>query len=174
MNTKQRLLARRANKYGKTSTFAYPPALVGARQPDGMQWIEDGAITVRQRAWADDVAKAAGRWRVIDHTGWYMGEPDMGDNSTYRGCVIMLSHGRFIAGYRECGAPWGAEDGSGTCIDTGCVFTCEYDAAQWADECARVSAEQSREYYATERERMEREEQEEALDLAHAESDFAD
>lgn len=173
MNTQQKLLARRTN-YAKRSTFAYPPTLVGARMDDGMQWIEDGAIRERQRAWADDVAKAAGHYRAIAHNGWYMGEPELGDDSTYRGCVLMLSHGRFIAGYRECGTPWRAEDGSGTCVDLGRVFTCEYEAAQYADECARVSAEQSREYYADERARIECEEREEALALAHAESDFAD
>lgn len=165
--TKARILARRKARHTTAP-------LVGARMDDGMQWIEDGAIRERQRAWADDVAKAAGHYRAIAHNGWYMGEPELGDDSTYRGCVIMLSHGRFIAGYRECGRPWSAEDGSGTCVDLGHVFTCEYEAAQYADECARVSAEQSREYYAAEREREEREERKAELAEAHAESDFAD
>lgn len=141
---------------------------------DTMRWIEDGTFRERHRAWADDVAKAAGRYRTIAHRGWYMGEPDLGDDSVYRGCVIMLPHGRFIAGYRECGTPWGAEEDSRTCVDVGHVFTCEYEAAQWADECARVAAERESEYQQAERERMEREEREAELTSAHLESDFED
>lgn len=175
--TKARLMARRAN-YSKRSTFAYPPTLVGARMADGMQWVEDGAIRERHRAWADDVAKAAGHYRAIAHQGWYLDQydPFPGDSGVARGCVIMLSHGRFIAGYRHTHFPWmrGKDDSTGTCVDVSKLFTCEYEAAQYADECARIAAERESEYQQEERERMEREEREEALDLAHAESDFGD
>lgn len=177
MNAKQKLLARRTNYYNR-STFAYPPPLVGARQPDGMQWIEDGAIRQRHRVWADEAAAAAGHRRAIDHTGWYCDQYSdyPADAGTMRGCVTMLSHGRFVAGYRQTAFPWmrGKDESTGTCVDVTRLFTCEYEAAQYADECARIAAERESEYQQAERQRMEQEERDEALDMAHAESDFAD
>lgn len=167
MNTKQRLLSRRSKSRAGKSTFAYPPCHIGARMDDGMQWIEDGCIRERHRVYADEVAAAVGRRRAIDHTGWFLSEFD--DVGTYRGCVIMLSHGRFIAGYRDTSG----ED-CRTCIDVTQTFDDEFDAAQYADECARIAAEHEREWRENERAAFEREERESELALAHAESDFCD
>lgn len=165
MNTKQRLLSRRSKSRAGKSTFAYPPCHIGARMDDGMQWIEDGCIRERKRLWSDEV-----NTRML-HSGWYCDQYSdfPGEGGTYRGCVIMLSHGRFIAGYRDTSG----ED-CGTRIDVTQTFDDEFDAAQYADECARIAAEHEREWRENERAAFEREERESELALAHAESDFCD
>lgn len=167
MTTKERLRARR--RYSAVSRFAFPPLLVGRRAPDGMQWIEDGAIRERSRNWADDIARAVSP-RAIPHTGWYLDRygPCAADDGKARGYVVGISHGRFLAGYRD------TESDCGTCFDTSRVFACEYEAAKWADECARIAAERESEWREQEREREREEERDRELAEAHAESDWHD
>lgn len=69
-----------------------------------------------------------------DHLGWFT------DTECYEkaiGFVASLPHGRFIAGYR-----WTSNDER---VYFGEVFTAENEAAQMADEHARVFAESARE-----------------------------
>ena len=69
-----------------------------------------------------------------DHTGWFT---DTEGHETARGIVASLSHNRFIAGYR-----WTSNDERVYFEE---VFTDENDAAEMADEHARIFAESARE-----------------------------
>lgn len=90
----------------------------------------------RNERFADSIAN-------LGHNGWYTNE----DGETYRdgsglarGIVAGLTHGRFIAGYH-----WGDNGERVYFLE---VFTDETDAAQMADEHARVFAENEQEYNA--------------------------
>ena len=84
--------------------------------------------------WADDVSDAN-----IEHAGWFCDE--YGDGDKIRGIVVLLPHGRFMAG-------WSMGKGMASTLEPG-VFDDIDDAARMADEHARVAAEHAREYQAT-------------------------
>ena len=71
--------------------------------------------------------------RGIEHEGWYT---DTDCSDTAIGIVGMLTHGRYIAGYR-----WTS---NGEHVYFPEVFTDENDAARMADEHARVFADNAR------------------------------
>ncbi len=73
--------------------------------------------------------------RGIEHEGWYT---DTDCSDTAIGIVGMLTHGRYIAGYR-----WTSNDERVYWPE---VFTDENDAARMADEHARVFAENASDY----------------------------
>lgn len=81
--------------------------------------------------WADDVEGAH-----ISHSGWFCDE--YGDGDKIRGIVILLPHGRFMAG-------WSMGKGMASTIEPG-VFDDINEAAQMADEHARVAADAEYEY----------------------------
>ena len=81
--------------------------------------------------WADDVADAR-----IGHTGWYTDE--YGDSDKIRGIVILLSHGRFLAG-------WSMGEGMASELAYD-IYTDETEAARAADSEAEYAAEREREY----------------------------
>ncbi len=89
--------------------------------------------------WADDVEGAH-----ISHSGWLT--DDYGTGDKIRGIVILLPHGRYMAG-------WSMGKGMASTLEPG-LFDDIDEAAQMADEHARVAAENvaaenEREYQAT-------------------------
>jgi len=76
---------------------------------------------------------------------------------TIQGLILLLPHGRFLAGYTM-----GQGMSSGVDAD---VFTDKDEAEQRADECARIVAEKERDYQASERERLAEDERESAIGL---------
>lgn len=100
------------------------------------------AHAIETHFYLDSDFMVMGRWeycdeisRSIRHTGWYINQ-DCDDK--IRGIVAKLSNGRFLAGYTM-----------GNCMITTInkkVFHDELDAALYADELARVAAEQEQEY----------------------------
>ena len=80
--------------------------------------------------WADEVDGAR-----IDHRGWFC---DDECDQTIRGIVAALPHGRYLAGW-AMGEQMAASIGA-------TVYTDAVEAAQAADEEARIAAEREREY----------------------------
>lgn len=74
--------------------------------------------------------------RNMKSRGWFI---DSEGRETYTGIVANISRGRWIIGY---------EDSTGDYItwDRSEVFTDEHEAAQQADEMARIAAEREREH----------------------------
>jgi len=93
--------------------------------------------------WADEIAGAN-----IDHRGWFSDE--YGDSDKIRGIVILLPHGRYLAG-------WSMGEGMAS---TGRrrFFDDPIECAYYADQMAEQAAEQARE---EEQARAEEEEEEE-------------
>lgn len=70
------------------------------------------------------------------HSGWYTGR-----GGTVFGMVAYVGHGKWLAGYA-----YSDEDSGGYHLDQ--FYTSEYDAANQADELARITAEREQEYSA--------------------------
>jgi hypothetical protein len=81
--------------------------------------------------WCDDVAGAG-----VKHTGWYTDE--YGDGDKIRGIVVLLPHGRFLAG-------WSMGEGAASSLEYE-VYTDAKEAAWAADSLAESVAEDEREY----------------------------
>lgn len=81
--------------------------------------------------WADDVEGAH-----ISHSGWFT--DDYGDSEKIRGIVVLLPHGRYMAG-------WSMGKGMASTIEPG-VFDDIVDAARVADSIAENAADNEREY----------------------------
>ena len=80
--------------------------------------------------WADEVCS------TVAHTGWFSDE--YGYSEKIRGLIAYLPHGRFLAGWSM---------GVGMCAEVdGELFTDKFEAAQAADEMARIVAEKEIEY----------------------------
>jgi hypothetical protein len=90
-------------------------------------WYGHTGENFRNERYSYDVIK-------LRHTGWFC---DVDQDSTARGFIAGLSHGRFIAGYEL--------SDSGERVYFGQVFTDEHDAARMGDEHARVIADRMRE-----------------------------
>lgn len=97
-------------------------------------YLDDAGQPFTRWQWADDVEGAH-----ISHSGWFT--DDYGDSEKIRGIVILLPHGRFMAG-------WSMGEGMASTIEPG-VFDDIDDAARMADEHARVAADNEREYRVT-------------------------
>lgn len=94
-------------------------------------YLDDAGQPFGRWQWADDVDGSH-----INHHGWCTDE--FGDFEKIRGIVVLLPHGRFMAG-------WSMGEGMASSIEPE-VFTDIVDAAHMADECARIAAEKEREY----------------------------
>ena len=97
-------------------------------------YLDDAGQPFTRWQWADDVEGAH-----ISHSGWFT--DDYGTGDKIRGIVVLLPHGRFMAG-------WSMGEGMASTIEPG-VFDAIDEAAQMADEHARVAAENEREYQAS-------------------------
>lgn len=95
-------------------------------------YLSDAGQPFTRWQWADDVDGSH-----IHHSGWWT---DDYCDSKIRGIVVLLPHGRFLAG-------WSMGKGMASTIEPE-LFTDITEAAQQADECARVAAEHEREYQA--------------------------
>ena len=96
-------------------------------------YLSDAGQPFTRWQWADDVEGAH-----ISHSGWFT--DDYGDSEKIRGIVVLLPHGRYMAG-------WSMGEGMASTIEPG-VFDDIDDAARMADEHARVAADNEREYQA--------------------------
>ena len=96
-------------------------------------YLDDAGQPFTRWQWADDVEGAH-----ISHSGWFT--DDYGTGDKIRGIVILLPHGRYMAG-------WSMGKGMASTIEPG-VFDDIDDAARMADEHARVAADNEREYQA--------------------------
>ncbi len=99
-----------------------------------------------------DAGQPCKRWEWASDTEWYCDE--FGD-TTMRGIILRLPHGRFLAGYSM-------GEGMSSAVSA-TVYTDEDEARAAADEEARCAAESEREYQAEEAARMEEEEREASL-----------
>ena len=97
-------------------------------------YLSDAGQPFTRWQWADDVEGAS-----IRHTGWWT--DDYGDSEKIRGIVILLPHGRYMAG-------WSMGKGMASTIEPG-VFDDIVDAARVADSIAENAADNEREYQAT-------------------------
>jgi hypothetical protein len=97
-------------------------------------YLDDAGQPFTRWQWADDVEGAH-----ISHSGWFT--DDYGDSEKIRGIVILLPHGRYMAG-------WSMGKGMASTIEPG-VFDAIDEAAQMVDEHARIAAENEREYQAS-------------------------
>ena len=112
-------------------TYAAAFALLSHGQNDGGPvWYAHRDPDFRGERFADEIAPHLG------HRGWLTDPDDNGE--TARGIVARLSHGRFIAGYY-----W---SGNSERVYFPGVHDDERDAADTADEHARVFAERNCEY----------------------------
>jgi hypothetical protein len=105
-------------------------------------YLNDAGQPGSRWKWADDVAPCN-----IRHKGWYCDEYQ---DQTIRGIVILLPHGRYLAG-------WSMGEGMASAVDS-TLYTDAVEAAHAADEEARIAAEREREYQAEQAEELEGEE----------------
>ena len=96
-------------------------------------YLDDAGQPFTRWQWADDVEGAH-----ISHSGWFT--DDYGDSEKIRGIVILLPHGRYMAG-------WSMGEGMASTIEPG-VFDDIVDAARVADSIAENAADHEREYQA--------------------------
>lgn len=75
--------------------------------------------------------------------------------TSFRGLVLRLPHGRFLAG-------WTMGERMASAVESQ-LFDDEHEAAMHADECARVAAEHEADYQADESARIDAEEREAAI-----------
>jgi len=115
---------------------------------DGLRWVENIDKGLRFHAYADAVAKDHDRRRAIDHFGWFV---DEFQDECYRGVVVRLPHGRFVAGYAQSmdvathgRGNW--DNAQSACLDLTRTFDDDFEAALAADEIARIYAERELTY----------------------------
>ena len=98
--------------------------------PDGtVFYLDDAGQPFTRWRWCDDIDSS------IRHTGWWF---DDDCNDKIRGIVVLLPHGRYMAG-------WSMGEGMASTLEPG-VFDDIDEAARMADEHARCAAEHEREY----------------------------
>ena len=96
-------------------------------------YLSDAGQPFTRWEWCDDVDTS------IRHTGWFCDE--YGDGDKIRGIVVLLPHGRYMAG-------WSMGKGMASTIEHG-VFDDIVDAARVADSIAENAADNEREYQAS-------------------------
>lgn len=116
-------------KKQRQERYKYTGGYYTAPKPnaDGKGFYLDDSIRWK---WCDDVADAR-----IRHTGWFCDEYQ---DSKIRGIVILLSHGRYLAG-------WSMGEGMASELSYDIYFD-EIDAARDADTMAEDAAERECEY----------------------------
>ena len=98
--------------------------------PDGtVFYLGDAGMPFTRWQWCDDACSS------IRHTGWWF---DDECDEKIRGIVVLLPHGRFMAG-------WSMGEGMASTIEPG-IFDDIDEAARMADEHARVAADNECEY----------------------------
>jgi hypothetical protein len=107
--------------------FAKLTSSVGLSRGRESWYSMDNAECFRREKYASDVIS-------LRYTGWYT---DVYDNETARGIIVLLPHGRIIAGYE-----WSA---NGEKVYFPTIYSEEGDAAHAADGHAESFAESSRE-----------------------------
>lgn len=133
---RKRLAARKER--GEDNYRKYAAAYGGIWTNDGSPMTEFASsshgITVRNMRYCDDVAT------MIRHKGWFM---DGYHDSTYRGIVFNLPHGKFGIGFVDTltGGSFIHEMEPLLCRES---YDCEIRAAYAADEEARVAAEKAK------------------------------
>ena len=96
-------------------------------------YLSDAGQPFTRWEWADDVEGAH-----ISHSGWWTDE--YGDGERIRGIVVLLPHGRYMAG-------WSMGKGMASTLEPG-LFDDIVDAARVADSIAENAADNEREYQA--------------------------
>lgn len=135
----------------RTSRSVYyhsPKPLTGQPHPGKGFYLNDAGSPNRWK-WADKVTAAH-----INHIGWFCDED--GDGDKIRGIVVLLPHGKFLAG-------WSMGEGMSSEVD-GEIYTDETDAARAADNLAEAAADSEREYQEKERQLIEQEEANQGAD----------
>jgi len=127
----------------------------GCADAKGERWIEHADSIMRRVGFADEIAKAEGYWRSIDHTGWYT--TDEGDSGeVFAGVVYQVSGSkrapRYIAGYEHCESRGRGRDRvnmtDGARLDCSTFYDSKMEAARAADHIAEREAESERDYQA--------------------------
>lgn len=88
-----------------------------------------GHMPARSFDLAHDVKEAR-----IRHSGWFADSEGYGDRGKVQGIVALLPHGRYLIGYH-----W--TDNGEFVLETSRTYTDKCEAAQQADESARIYAE---------------------------------
>lgn len=96
-------------------------------------YLDDAGQPFTRWQWCDEACDS------IQHSGWFT--DDHGDSERIRGIVVLLPHGRYMAG-------WSMGKGMASTIEPG-VFDDIVDAARVADSIAENAADNEREYQAT-------------------------
>lgn len=97
--------------------------------------FDESSLPGRKWYFADEVHSQYGASAAVDHTGWYA---DADCDSTMRGIVLYLSHGRYLASYK-----WNS---NGEYVVFAQIYDSWRDAAHAADEHARICAEEQKEH----------------------------
>jgi hypothetical protein len=105
-------------------------------------YLADAGMPGHRWQWADEMDSVN-----IQHRGWFC---DDDQDQTIRGIVILLPHGRYLAG-------WSMGEGMASSVGA-TVYASALDAAYAADEEARCAAEREREYQAQQAAELEGEE----------------
>lgn len=124
---------KRENKVGRrvdTTYYIESTPIVDGAHKDHFFYLGDMGSPNRYK-FCDDIAT-----RTIKHHGWFIDEYQ---SDTIRGLVVLLSHGRYLAGWTM-----GKGMSSAVCCDT--MYDDELTAALDADTIARRTAELEREY----------------------------
>jgi hypothetical protein len=109
------------------------------------QWFENAGAVAAFVGHCDKVATDQGRYRAIDHNGWYL-EDEGFDGETARGVVYKLPHGRYLAGIVTS-----YDEGRGAILSRE-IYTADndedaqFEAALAADKLAEIYAENERDY----------------------------
>lgn len=119
---------RAMRKCGYHNVRQYCADLSQGRNGGDTVWYTHTGETFRNERDADDIVSSL-------PSGWFT---DNEQNDTAIGIVGMVSHNRFVAGYR-----WTSNDER---VYFDGIFTDEADAARMADEHARVFADSAREF----------------------------
>lgn len=102
----------------------------GPLAPKDPIWYTQSGQFFRREQYADEVKNSH-----LDHTGWFTNSHQEGK---YRGLVVSLPHGRFLAGYHS--------DDNDERVYFDDVYDDITDAITAADEAARIDAERECEY----------------------------
>lgn len=135
-------VANNVTRYGKADCWPSSGRSFEACGERHMIWMENVDQALRFVGLSHDISRQHGS-RCIDHSGWYLRDDE---TDTVSGCVYQLpgknGKPRYLAGYADpC-------TDNCACLSLDCVFIGEdadLEAARYADELARIMAEESRE-----------------------------